>query len=82
MDAWKSMYALVWVAFFQIIFILFSPLGEAVDLAVHVTVALVILGLAFHIYREVARASCPERINRITRATWYLAVIQAALGEL
>ena len=74
------MYAVIWVAFFQILFVLFSPLGDAVNLAVHVVVAVVILGLAFTIYRDVGRTSCPDRIKRITRTTWYLAIFQGVLG--
>ncbi|MDG6989386.1 MAG: hypothetical protein JRN21_08725 [Nitrososphaerota archaeon] len=80
MELWKPMYLIIWVAFFQIIFILFSPLGDEVNLAVHVSTALVILGLAFEVYRGAARSSCPSRIKRITRATWYLALFQVALG--
>ena len=71
---------IIWIAFFQIVFILFSPLAEAVNVGVHVFVALAIIGLAFHIYRDVNRTSCPGRIKRITKATWYLAVVQGALG--
>ncbi|MDG6899998.1 MAG: hypothetical protein JRN44_03845 [Nitrososphaerota archaeon] len=80
MDVWRSMYMIVWAAFFQIIFILFSPLNESINIGVHVVVALAILVLAFHVYRSVGRTSCPGRIKRITKATWYLAVLQAILG--
>lgn len=80
MDNWKAMYAIIWVAFLQIMFILFSPLGEPVDLAVHVVVALAILGLAFAVYRGVGHTSCPPRIKRITKTTWYLAIFQGVLG--
>ncbi|MDG7008584.1 MAG: hypothetical protein JRN06_10135 [Nitrososphaerota archaeon] len=80
MDNWKAMYAIIWVAFFQIVFILFSPLGDAVDLVVHVVVAVAILGLAFAVYRGVRRTSCPSRIKRITKTTWYLAIFQGVLG--
>lgn len=80
MDVWRSMYMIVWITFFQIVFVLFSPLGDTLDLVVHVVVALAIIGLAFHIYRDVARTSCPDRIKRITRVTWYLALFQVVLG--
>ena len=80
MESWKAMYLIIWVAFLQILFILFSPLGDTLNLAVHVVIALAVLGLAFTIYRGVGRTSCPARIKRITRTTWYLAIFQGVLG--
>jgi len=80
MENWKNMYIVIWVAFFQILFILFSPLGDMVNLPIHVVIAIVILGLTFTIYRGVSSASCPDRIKRITRTTWYLAIVQGVLG--
>jgi hypothetical protein len=74
------MYLIIWVAFLQIVFILFSPFSEMVNLGVHVVIAVAILGLAFRIYREVGRTSCPGRIKRITKTTWFLAVFQGVLG--
>ena len=76
------MYLLIWVAFIQILFILVSPLSDALNLPVHVVIAVVILGLTFTIYRNVSHTSCPDRIKRITRTTWYLAITQGALGVL
>ena len=80
MESWKAMYLIIWVAFFEIVFVLFSPLGDTVNLAVHIVVALAVLGLAFVIYRDVGRTACPDRIKRITRTTWYLAIFQGILG--
>lgn len=74
------MYLIIWVAFFQILFILFSPLGDMVNLAVHVVIAIAVLGLAYTVYRGVGRTSCPDRIKRITKTTWYLAIFQGVLG--
>jgi hypothetical protein len=79
------MYVVIWVAFLQILFILFSPLagtalGGMVDIAVHAVIGIAILGLAFYIARSVRGTSCPDRIKRITRTTWYLAVLQGVLG--
>ena len=74
------MYLIIWVAFLEIVFILFSPFSDAVNLAIHIVVALAVLGLAFTIYRGVGRTACPDRIKRITRTTWYLAIFQGVLG--
>ena len=80
MENWKNMYLVIWVAFFQILFILFSPLGDMLNLPVHVVIAVVILGLTYTIYRNASRTSCPDRIKRITKTTWYLAILQGVLG--
>ena len=80
MQSWQAMYAVIWVSFLQILFILFSPLGDTVDLAVHVLIAIAVLALTFRIYRSVRLTPCPDRIKRITKTTWNLAVFQGALG--
>jgi ABC-type protease/lipase transport system fused ATPase/permease subunit len=75
------MYLIIWIAFLQILFILFSSaLGGMVQLGVHVIVGLAILYLAFTVFRKVSRTSCPDRIKRITRTTRNLAVLQVVLG--
>lgn len=74
MKSWQAMYLIIWVVFLQILLILFSPLNYDVTLGVHAVVAVAVLGLAFYIYRSVRSTSCPERIKRITRTTWYLAI--------
>ena len=80
METWMTMYLVIWIAFLQIMFILFSPLSDMLNLPVHVIIAIVILGLTFTIYRNVSRAFCPDRIKRITKTTWYLAIFQGVLG--
>ena len=80
MKTWQAMYLIIWIAFFQILFILFSPFGEYADLAVHVPIAVAILVLAFISYRGVGQTACPDRIKRITKTTWILALFQGALG--
>jgi hypothetical protein len=80
MRTWQAMYLIIWVTFIQILFVLFSPFGDTVNLGVHVVIAVVILGLAFNIYRGIARTSCPGRIKRITKTTLYLAIFQGVLG--
>jgi hypothetical protein len=80
MDNWKAMYLIIWIAFLEIMFTLFSPLGDTVNLTVHVMIALAVLGLALVIYRGVGRTACPDRIKRITKTTWYLAIFQGVLG--
>jgi hypothetical protein len=74
------MYALIWLAFFNILLGFFSPFGYQFDLPIHAVLGLVILGLAFHVNRDVGSTQCPDRIKRIVRTTWYLAIFQIILG--
>jgi hypothetical protein len=74
------MYGLIWLAFFEIIFVLFSPLGFAIDLPVHALLGVGILALAFYAQRKVKQSACPDRIKRITKTTWVLAIFQGVLG--
>jgi len=80
MRTWQAMYLVIWAAFFQILFIFFSPLGDAANLAVHFPVAVAILVLAFISYRGTKQTTCPDRIKRITKTTWTLALVQGVLG--
>ncbi|MDG6898384.1 MAG: hypothetical protein JRN24_01465 [Nitrososphaerota archaeon] len=82
MKTWHLTYSLVWVAFFDILLGLFSPSGNPLIIPVHAVVGLLIVGLAFDIQRRVGRSECPPRIKRITRTTWYLALLQLILGAL
>jgi uncharacterized protein YhhL (DUF1145 family) len=79
---WHATYGLVWIAFLDILLGLFQPFGYPVIIPVHAVVGLLILGLAFNIQRRVNATQCPDRIKRITRTTWYLAVLQLILGAL
>lgn len=74
------MYALIWLAFFEILLGVFSHLASLFILPVHAVLGAAILGLAFQVRRLVRSTQCPDRIKRITRITLYLAVFQVALG--
>jgi hypothetical protein len=74
------MYAVIWVAFLQILFILFSPFSNMVNLPIHVLIAIAVLALTYRVYRSVRLTPCPDRIKRITKTTWNLAVLQGVLG--
>lgn len=80
MRTWQLMYLIIWIAFFQIIFILFSPLTYSVNVVVHGLIGITILVLAFQVNRELSGSSCPDRIKRITKTTRNMAVLQGALG--
>jgi len=80
MKTWQAMYLIIWVAFLQILFIIFSPLGKTVNVTVNVVIVIALLGLAFTIYSGVRLTSCPDRIKRITKATRSLVILQLVLG--
>jgi hypothetical protein len=80
MKTWQLMYAIIWIAFFQILFILFSPFDYSVNVAIHALIGIGIFGLAFQVSSAIARSSCPDRIKRITKTTRNLAVLQGVLG--
>jgi uncharacterized membrane protein YciS (DUF1049 family) len=80
MKTWQLMYAIIWIAVIQILFVLFSPFGYSVNVAVHGLIGITIFGLAFHVSSRVALTSCPSRIKRITKATRNLSLFQGVLG--
>lgn len=75
------MYGLIWLSFIQILFVLYSPFGDdALTVAVHAPLGLVIFVLAFYVSRKVWSSACPERIKRITKTTRNLALLQGVIG--
>lgn len=82
MKTWHATYGLIWVAFLNILIGLFQPFGYPVIIPVHAVVGLLVLSLAYIVQRRVSASQCPDRIKRITRTTWYLAILQLILGAL
>jgi cytochrome b561 len=74
------MYALIWVAFIEILIVLFPVIGTWPTYDLHLVVGVVVLGLAYRILVQVSATSCPGRIKRIAKATFGFAVFQALLG--
>lgn len=78
-DAWKSLYALVWLAFLQIVVILIPRFTiRLVDL--HVLLGFIILGLAHYNNVLLKKSDAPNRLKRIVKATAVLATVQPLLG--
>ncbi len=81
MDLWRQLYALIWLAFLQIIVIVvFEP--TAYILALHITLGLAILGLAYYNSAKIRKTTAPERLKRIVKSTSILATAQPVLGIL
>lgn len=80
MKTWTMMYLLIWVAFVQILLIMFPVLGSFPTYDLHLVVGVAVISLAYTVYSRVSKTDCPARIKRITKTTAYLGVFQAILG--
>jgi uncharacterized membrane protein len=76
---WKLLYAMVWLAFLQIILIFLSKF-TAYLIDAHVLLGLVILALAHVNNAKLKRTEAPARLKRTAKATVGLATIQPILG--
>ena len=74
------MYAVIWLALFEILLVLFPVFGFTLNIVFHGILGVAILVFAFYIQRSVRRTSCPARIKRIVVTTFALAVFQGVLG--
>jgi hypothetical protein len=74
---WKTLYAIIWLAFVQILVALFQFPGS-VDL--HVALGFTIIGLAHYHQARIKRMAVPARIRRIVKVTANLASAQFFLG--
>jgi hypothetical protein len=75
------MYGLIWLSFIQILFVFYSPFGaDAMTVAVHAPLGLLVFVLAFYVSRKVQASACPDRIKRITKTTRNLALLQGIIG--
>jgi hypothetical protein len=73
---------MVWLAFLEFILV-WAPVSElALPLYAHVTLGIIILGLAYSNSSKLSRTQCPARIRRIVKATVALSVFEGLLGIL
>ena len=74
------MYLLVWIAFAQILIIVFPVLGKPNTYYLHAAVGVIVVIVAMIAYSMTKRSACPQRIKRISKTTAFLAVFQGVLG--
>ncbi len=79
MRLWKPLYAMVWVAFLQIVIILL-PRFSVYLVDAHLGLGLVILALAHYNSAKIKKTEAPNRLKRIAKSTAILATIQVILG--
>jgi hypothetical protein len=81
MSIWKQLYAMVWLAFLQIVIAIVTIPGFKTYLIYgHVVLGLVILGVAHVNNAQMKKTEAPSRLKRIVKATAVLATIQPIFG--
>ena len=78
-NVWKQFYALVWLAFLQIVIII-VPRFTVFLVDAHVVLGLVILALAHVNNGRISKTDAPQRLKRIAKSTAILATFQVLLG--
>lgn len=79
MSIWKLLYAMVWLAFLQIVIIILPQFTPYLVHA-HVILGLIILMLAHVDFAQIKKSDAPNRLKRIVKSTAILATIQPILG--
>jgi len=79
MSVWKQLYAMVWLAFLQII-IITLPRFTIYLVDAHVALGLAILALAHYDNALIKKTAAPNRLKRIVKSTAVLATFQVILG--
>ena len=79
MALWKPLYAMVWLAFLQIVIIV-MPRFTLYLVDVHAILGLAILGLAHYNNAKMKHTEAPNRLKRITKTTAILATFQIIVG--
>ena len=83
MSIWKQLYAMVWLAFLQIVLVTVDVPGFKQYLVYgHTTLGLVILALAHYDNMQMKRTSAPNRLKRIAKSTAILVTIQPIFGVI
>jgi hypothetical protein len=84
LSIWRQLYAMVWLAFLQIVIILESRIPVLGSYLVygHVFLGLVILGLAHYNNAQIKKTDAPNRLKRIAKSTAILATIQPIFGVI
>ena len=78
---WKQLYAIVWLAFLQIVIILL-PRFTIYLVDAHLGLGLVILALAHYNSTKIRKTEAPTRLKRIAKSTAMLATFQIILGMI
>lgn len=74
MSIWKQLYAMVWLAFLQIVLAVAAIPGFKMYLIYgHVVLGLIILGVAHYNNALIKKTEAPNRLKRIAKSTAILA---------
>lgn len=81
MSLWRQLYAMIWLAFLQIVLVTVKAPGfEQYLIYGHTILGLVILGLAHYNNMKIKKTQAPNRLKRIAKSTAILATIQPIFG--
>jgi len=81
MSIWKQLYAMVWLAFLQIV-IITLPRFSVYPVDAHVILGLAILALAHYDNAQMKNTDAPNRLKRIVKSTAILATLHIVLGVI
>lgn len=81
MSIWKQLYAMIWLAFLQIV-IITLPRFTAYLVDAHLALGLAILTLAHYNNAQLKKTDAPNRLKRIVKSTAILATFQIILGVI
>ena len=81
MNTWKQLYAMIWLAFLEIVLIAIDVPGFKTYLVYgHSLLGLVILILAYYNNAQIRKTEAPSRLKRIVKSTAGLATLQIIFG--
>ena len=81
MKLWITLYAMVWIAFFEFLFVM-TPTFNIYLVYLHIVMGVVIMGLAYYNFSRLKATSVPGRVKRIAKSTIGMAITVGVLGIL
>ncbi len=82
MKLWQSLYAMIWLAFLEILIVLDPIQDIKFSLFVHLFLGIGIVFLAIHNKKKLERTAAPDRVKRISRAILVMSIIAGVTGIL
>lgn len=84
MKLWASLYAMVWLAFIEIVFVVVVDIGNYIPylVPIHIIVGFALILLAAFNSVEIEKTQAPKRIGRIAKAAMMMAIGAAVTGAM
>lgn len=83
MKLWQSLYAMIWLAFLEMILVL-DPIEDLHRFTpfAHFFVGIAIVVLAYYNRKELLKTSCPDRVKRIAGTIFVMSIAAGVTGIL